>query len=214
VSDLANSILVAVATGVVSSFAVWWWLTRWLRPRIRICPTLATFISADGGRRTQFRIRNDGRRDAYDISIRVSLRMPALIAPGVIEWALLREEYLTALPAGASRRWSINPQSAEALDIYWKHMPNEIRDRRESGLPIRLEDLFVIPRATLRVAVFATDSYSGGRQYVEVTFDSGCVKSGRFLGEGCDHAPSETWLRGDDRERGEEAAGTDGPPSM
>lgn len=111
------SIVVAVATGVASSFAVWWWLTRWLRPRIRICPTLATFISADGGRRTQFRIRNAGRRAVYDLSIRVSLRMPSLIAPGVIEWALLREAYVTSLPGGASRRWSINPEGAEALGI-------------------------------------------------------------------------------------------------
>lgn len=139
--------------------------------------------------------------------------MPSLIAPGVIEWALLLEAYVTTLPGGASRRWSLNPESADALGIYWKRMPDVIQDRREFGESIRLEHLLeAIPKATVRISAFATDAYSGSRGYVEVTLDQGCLKPGRFIGEGCDHARSETSLRGDERKTGDAAAGDEAPP--
>jgi hypothetical protein len=203
VSDLGNiavSIASGVGTGVVSSFGVWWWLGRRMQPSVEICPTLATFISGDGGRRTQFRIRNTGRRDVFEIKVRVSLRMASLLAPGVIEWVLLKDAFVTALPAGNSRRWSIKPEQADDLRRYVKYLPGALRAQYEAGTTIHLTDFFrEMPEATLRVAVFATDAYSGARGYDEATFSLRSIKSGRFLGEGCDHAPSEDWLRGDSR---------------
>jgi hypothetical protein len=200
--ELLATVAAGVGTGVTSSFAIWWWLGRRMRPQVMICPTLATFISADGGRRTQFRVRNPGRRDAYEVSIRVSLRMPSLIAPGVIEWALLQESFVTVLPAGKSRRWSIRPERAEGIRNYANALPAPLRQRYAAGSEIHLADLIgEIPRASVRVAVFATDSYSGTRGYVEETFSVDAIETGRFLGEGCDHADSVDWLRGDPRPR-------------
>jgi hypothetical protein len=192
------SIVTGIGTGVAASFLVWWWLARRIRASIAICPTLATFISSDGGRRTQFRVWNAGSRDAYEVSIRVSLRLPGLIAPGVIEWTSIRQCFVSALPAGKSRRWSIRPEKSEDLRGYLKHLPASLRVALEAGDSIDLADVFsALPHATLRIAVFATDSYSGTRSYREATFVARDVVSGRFLGERCEHAPTEDWMRGD-----------------
>jgi hypothetical protein len=77
-------------------------------------------------------------------------------------------------------------------------MPKAIRDRRTAGSSVGIADLFqALPDLRLRVGVVASDGYSGTRSYVEHEFLSSALKPGRFIGNGCEHAPTEDWLPGD-----------------
>jgi hypothetical protein len=187
------SVVVAVATGVFSSFAVWWWLTRRLRPKIEICPTLAVFTTDSGYRATQCRIRNQGKRPVHDIDASVSIRMPSLIRKGVAEWAFLQHNYMPVLAPGDSRRWSIRPERSESLLRYKRRLPTELMGKFGQTGRIEVRDLLrAVPGTEIRIAVFATDSYSKTRDYQEKRIPLKYVLDGRFIGNTCEQAsPAE-----------------------
>jgi hypothetical protein len=192
-ADFVAPTLAAVATGMLSSFVVWWFLTRRLRPRIRLCPTLATYIDLNGELRTQFRIRNAGRRAAEDIRVTVSLRMPDLVIVGTVEIALLATHEVAFLPPGVPRRWSIRCEKAKGLAIFMKYAPEELEELYKAGKRIALADVLAALDATVRIGVLATDSYSNTREYFQRIFSAEDIRVGRFVGRGCDHTDFLTW---------------------
>lgn len=184
------SVVVGVTTGVASSFAVWWFLTRRLRPRVTICPTLAVFRSLTRDIvMTQFRIRNDGRRPAHDVSVSVSVRMSGLIRTGTAEWAPVRTWHVPVLLPDVALRWAVPLHRSELLvNAYLRRLPLSLRRTyQETGRVPADELLRAVDGSSLRVSVFATDSYSKSREYFEQSFTSSDLRLGRFVSKSCDH---------------------------
>jgi hypothetical protein len=184
------SITVGVFTGVLSSFAVWWFLTKRIRPRIAICPSLALFQGASGRPNTQYRICNRGTRPAHDVSISTTARMPSLIRQGVTESVFVETRYMPILAPGGAPRWALRLSNSDGLTGYYlRWLPSKLQAHyKETGRIPAFEFLRQVPGSSIRVAVFATDAYSKTREYFEQTFTADDIAQGRFVGRTCEVA--------------------------
>lgn len=187
--------VIAITTGALSSFAVWWFLTRRLRPNIEICPTIATFIRRDAVQRWQVRIRNAGDRPVHDITVTLTMRLPSIITPHVADLADFPEHHVAVLGPDESRRWSLRPENAPAFERYLDKLPKDIAHAYSAKETISLEALFrAVPGSTLRVSVFSTDSYSKTRDYKGRAFSVDDIRVGRFLETACEQAATIDWI--------------------
>lgn len=120
--------------------------------------------------------------------------MPSLIRKGVVEFIFVETRYMPVLAPGGAPRWPIRLSRSEALTGYYlRWLPAGLRRSfDETGRMPAREFLRQIAGSSIRVAVFATDSYSKTREYFEHHFTVDDVATGRFVGRTCEVAEEPT----------------------
>ena len=170
-SKFMISNLIGVLTGIVSSVIVWWFLAKYLAPKLTFSRHLVKHpLSARGcGSDYQFKFMNCRRRMVVDVQLAGYLVVPSFPRKNVNQlWKLtFFSRHIPALittrkAKHVNRKISFNLEDEELLEIFRRdYIPDDTRARALEKR-LRLEDLFSLPNDPyILVLIIATDAVSG-----------------------------------------------------
>src|ERR671931_1494685 len=158
---LLVAIFVGLGTGIASNVIAWWFIATSMRPRVYVTPYLARRV-AGGKRRTQMKMTNVGRRIAFDVEVRVQLRLPSLRHTGVTEIFDLMSFHIEDMPPKIPRQSTIRPISSEKLVTYFKQqrhkLPPDLVARSDNSIELA-DILSTFSGSRLGITVSAVDAY-------------------------------------------------------
>lgn len=163
--------LLGVPVGMLSSFAIWWWVTHSMVPIIRFAYSISKRETDEvkSGFRYRCKIKNTGRRAIIDVEIIARLRIKGL------REELPNNSVMIKLDVSSDRIPIIRPNRVKIITILpemndkFKHdpYPEDIQKKANDGI-ITLDDLLNIGKYSyLIVSVFGYDEYSGTRKLFE-----------------------------------------------
>lgn len=181
-SDLIASSVVGVATGVISAFIVWWYLTRWLRPRCVLNERLGYYsLDEEPVARSQVGLRS-GTRTIIDCNLTISLRIPGLVRAGSTELLRIYRTELPLMRAHTRRLWrvSIHEMPPETYGRFYPWL-EPWRDAIEEKRAIDVKEfLRSYPGSRVVVTFIAHDAFTGStaavrQSYGESDFEDGGI---------------------------------------
>ncbi|TAP39583.1 hypothetical protein [Arthrobacter sp. S39] len=159
------SAVVAVVTGVLSSYLFWLWLTKRLRPRIVWSKHISVNEHWLGGPpKYRVKIQNVGRRAAVDFGAICMLRVPGVATGENVKLVKLRtlDVPLPFLGKGKGRLITIKTDGLDQFHVLG--LPEPLRSRLNQEPPVTLEDLFAdFPGSEVMLYLSAYDAVSGTR---------------------------------------------------
>ncbi|MGW5295889.1 hypothetical protein [Streptomyces bacillaris] len=162
--ELGLSSLLAVVTGIASSYLFWIWLTRGLAPRVAWSTSISKAQLPGGPIKYRVKIMNTGRRAAVDFTAVCMLRLPDSGSNGNTKLATLRtlDVPLPRLAPGRSRVITIKTDGIDPLQV--RGLPRPVQDCLNQDPPVPLEQLLArFPGAHLVMHLSAYDAKSGTR---------------------------------------------------
>ena len=182
--EILISTVLSVPIGILSSFLFWWWLARWLAPRVQWSSGLA--VPPESARtdtdhdQARVKVVNSGRRDAIDLQISAHLRIPA--GPDGENSLLIVE-----LPTSIQNLPRLRRGSFRYVRLCFDQIAAQERARLmfATDKPALGDDLAttlaLTPGAAVRIYLFAYDSFSGARNmFVSPDYTSAHVVTGAF----------------------------------
>lgn len=187
-----SNIAVAVITGVAAAALFWLVQAKSMRPRVRLCKTVAHFRRATGFKDIyQIKISNRRRRAAADVRVHVRFRMRGLVREGVTEKLDGKTYHVPWMASRSSLRFPVRPNQigAEHLKPYAMCIPSQVLSAAYENRPIPLDIFLDIAEGSeVEVIVFATDVFSGAVSIHRKLYDVTAIKEGRFAPKlGCGH---------------------------
>ena len=159
--------------GLLGGFALsvlFWWITNHnLVPKLEFSEEISRSKVGfyKSGIRHQVAIKNCGKRDAYNVKLRIQLKIKDKLNNGGSLW-----DYVDIYGSGGGyfvlRKGSmfrITPTAHSTNGFSRESFPAEIRDKYENGT-LTLDDVFYnYKEVRLFIEVIATDRFSGGAKY-------------------------------------------------
>jgi len=136
-------IITGVLTGVISAALFWWWQAKLMRPKLRLCPTIARYrLARDEVDRYQIKVINGRRRLAVDLRVTVSIHLPDLVSPGSVETLSLHRFENPSL--GKNIRYRIQPghMPQDTQRRYLKYLPPHLATPNKNGNVVDLGEFF------------------------------------------------------------------------
>lgn len=184
-------IITGVLTGVMSAALFWWWQAKLMRPKLRLCPTIARYkLARDKVDRYQIKVINGRRRPAVDLRVTVSIHLPGLVKAGSVETLSLHKFENPSL--GKNIRYRIQPghMPQDTRRRYLNYLPQHIAVPIRNGNVVDLGEFFKLYKgAFLKVSATAIDSFSGASGFVQIKYYVESVRIGGFVGgRSCEHS--------------------------
>lgn len=188
-------ILLGVAAGLATNLASWWILFHGIAPKIQFSSYISKtpqepFEENRSGYSYRIKLINSGRRAIIDVEIMARLRILGVIEQRKRNWraiiipvkgsASYRNPRMSALVGDQVLELSLNDvEEFLRLPIY----PDEIRRKAEQKTLV-LEDLLSLgQRATLQIAAFGYDEFSGARKlFVSKSYTLDDIREGLYRG--------------------------------
>ncbi|MDV7145938.1 hypothetical protein R3X27_24950 [Tropicimonas sp. TH_r6] len=173
--------------GFAVSIAFWWLINHYFVPNlefsVEVSRSKVGFYKS--GVRHQIAIKNCGQRDAYNVKLRVRLKIKDILNNGGKLWDFMDlsvsdSEYFI-LRKGSMFR--ITPLSQTTSGFSRPMFPSEIREKYEQGV-LTLDDLFSnYEEMRMFIEVIATDRFSGGAKYFRSKeYSKRDIRNGVFKG--------------------------------
>ena len=170
-----QAVAVGVLTGVISSFAVWYFVTQRLSPNLSWVDHLEE-RSADGYTGYRARLENRGKRPVYDVEITSKIVIDRLV-PGE------RRTYLAFAPRNLpvvlptsshepGRVINVGPIFLDPAVLRRRQpfVPVELIDRLERYEHVALQDLLRLGEGgSVELTAYSRDVFSGARTLATVT---------------------------------------------
>jgi hypothetical protein len=159
--------MMAIMTGILSSWLFWIYTTRVIRSKIKWSPYIGRYDNPKLGQPVKYRIeiRNVGRRAATDFSATVLLKAPGYGSYRNTQIVALRtmDIPLPHLAPKKSRVIAIKTNKIPEGQI--SGLPQDIRELLNCDPPTSLEELLkAIPGSEMRLYLAAYDEKSGTRR--------------------------------------------------
>lgn len=221
--DIATNTGISLATGAIASGAVWWWLTRHLRPKLEWSETIARWRYDDDPSnefRYEIKLYNTAKRDAVDVTWCIRIRLSGLNQSGRAEKVTLETDQLPIVRCKrnyaavndaqrASNKTLTNDQfKAQVMRIRFDRIDDKLRSRYAPVVPQEfrqkwingenidlLQLLSALPGSYLEVSAFYSDQYSWARSVATKDLRLDTIRPGRFRKYLTEHEESEIVAR-------------------
>ncbi|MCF8468016.1 MAG: hypothetical protein K9G33_11480, partial [Sneathiella sp.] len=167
--------------------AIFWWITNhFLVPDIQFSPEISrskvSFIKS--GTRHQMAIKNNGKRDAFNVKIRMRMKIKDILQSGgkltdFIEIAVKDTEYFVMKKGSMFR---VTPLAHLSSAFSESKFPSSLQEKFANNT-ITLDDVFEEYKdAKIYMEVIATDKFSGGAKYFRSReYERRDIRNGVFL---------------------------------
>jgi hypothetical protein len=192
-----GDILISTVTGVLASFAVWWYTLKYLTPKIKFSNSISRLPTEhnDSGYRYRFKFENSGSRNIIDAEVIVRVRIKGLRKEMSGNWEVV---YLPISSMEYQKLAIIRPVSRPFLDMrplrpvfeikgyacdYFENSLFSLAIRQKAAAKsLSLDDILSIGNdANLQVLLLAYDEFSGARKFFESPlFTKADIKNGYY----------------------------------
>jgi len=176
-------VVISAATGVLTSYTVWWITFKYLTPKIKFSDAISCLESKENasGFRYRFKFENEGRRNIIDAEVIVRVRIRGLRKDMRKNWEVI---YLPISSMHYQKLAIVRPVSKPlkghkplrpVFEIkgyaceYFEHaiFPPAVQEKaRQRSLTLE-EILSIGDEANLQVLILAFDEFSGARKFFE-----------------------------------------------
>ncbi|MFN4001713.1 hypothetical protein [Microcella sp.] len=182
-AEVSMSAAIGAATGLGASFTVWWYVTRYLVPKLAFSPGIRQAVV---NRRlvNSVKVHNYGRRAIVDVTVQVELRfgpIPDNKARVKVVRLKTSPESILFLAPGNGRL--IRLECREWSDLFRGRVPARVRRTLRASRTVSLSEMFseLGPTAKVRVVVTGYDEYTGARRtFVSPRYSGGDIDSRVF----------------------------------
>ena len=172
------NIIVSVITGITASYAIWYWVTKCLVPKLNFSGFISKLKTDENasGFKYRFKFENAGRRNIIDLEVIVRFRIRGLHNDLPLNWEVI---YLPTSSLQYNKVAIVRPLKSNNLRPILEIKPyecpyfkskifgDEIRLKAESG-QLTLDDIFNIDsESNLQIFILGYDEFSGARKYFE-----------------------------------------------
>jgi len=148
---------IGIIMGVITSYFVWWLLTRATVPKVTFAPFISKIQDTEDKSRYRIGFKNSGRRTIIDVQIIVELVIKGF------DTKLPNNTSYIQLNLHKPKLYKVSKGTRWALTIDLNKLPNSLSVYKNATL----EDLLKIKNAKVRIIIFGYDEYSGSRKILE-----------------------------------------------
>ncbi len=187
-------IIIGIVTGAISSFGIWWLISRWLVPKIKFSEQISK-TTQNGKTIYKFKFENAGRRKLLDLQLNIRFRVKGLENDSSwkavsIPFTKDKNEQIPVL-SPIKQRGIRELRELLIFDAKFNQpcFPENIITKFENE-SLTLEELFELgTEAQLQIHIFCFDGYSGTRKgLTSKTYGKKDITEGKFSKDSLDIA--------------------------